>query len=190
MRYRTIFLDRDGTINSRPPKGQYVTSPDQLSLLPGAALAIAALNAAGLRVILVTNQRWLSGPSGSLATYNDIHARLERLLATEGASLDAAFHCPHAPFSCGCRKPLPGMLQRAARAYRLDLAEAVMIGDSETDVMAGRAAGTATILLHNGTDAANSSADAVASDLLAAVRLILRDDGRPTSPDGTDNAAS
>src|SRR5580704_15337432 len=92
----TVFLDRDGTINVKAPDGEYVTSPADMRLLPGAAAAIARLNAAGMRVILVTNQRWLSGPASDLAGYARVHARLEELLAAEGAHLDAAYYCPHA----------------------------------------------------------------------------------------------
>ncbi len=171
----TIFLDRDGTINVKAPAGQYITSPAGLVLLPGAAGAVARLNAAGLRVVLVTNQRWLSGPSADPAAYAAVHARLEQLLAAEGGWLDAAYHCPHAAGTCGCRKPAPGMLQRAARDHLLDLDKAVIIGDSDSDLMAGRAAGTSTIFVRPGTAGpAAPGADAEASDLPAAVRLILQ----------------
>ena len=137
----TIFLDRDGTINVKPAEGEYITSPAGLVLLPGAAGAVAKANAAGLRIVLVTNQRWLSGPAGDPARYAAVHARLEELLAAEGAWLDAAYHCPHAAAACDCRKPGPGMLQRAAREYPIELDQAVIIGDSDSDLMAGRAAG-------------------------------------------------
>jgi D-glycero-D-manno-heptose 1,7-bisphosphate phosphatase len=169
---RTVFLDRDGTLNVKAAEGEYITSPAELVLLPGAAKAVAALNAAGLRTVLVTNQRWLSEPSADPARFVAINDRLEQLLADEGARLDAAYYCPHAAGSCDCRKPLGGMLLRAAREHGLDLAESVMIGDSDTDVMAGRAAGTATVLLRSGGDEA-VGADAVVDDLAAAVRLIL-----------------
>lgn len=167
-----IFLDRDGTINVKPPDGDYVTSPADLVLLPGSARALAQLNAAGLTTILITNQRWLSGPSGDPVRYYAVHGELKRLLAAEGAWLDAAYHCPHAANTCDCRKPAPGMLLRAARDHRLDLSRAVTIGDSDTDLLAGRSAGTATILLRpNG--GGQVAADAVSRDLEAAVRLIL-----------------
>lgn len=171
---RTVFLDRDGTINVKPPEGEYVTAPDGLVLLPGAARALARLNAAGVRTVLVTNQSWLSRPSGSAAGYAAIRARLARLLAAEGARLDADYHCPHAPATCDCRKPRPGMLRRAARELRIELDRAVIIGDSDSDLLAGRAAGTSTILLRPGADrSAAVNADAVADDLPSAVRLIL-----------------
>jgi D-glycero-D-manno-heptose 1,7-bisphosphate phosphatase len=172
---RTVFLDRDGTINAKPPEGEYVTSPAELVLLPGAAQAVARLNAAGIRTVLVTNQSWLSGPSGNSAHYAAIHARLTQIFAAEGAWLDAAYHCPHSPGTCTCRKPHPGMLLRAARELRFELDSAVIIGDSDSDLLAGRAAGTSTILLRSGTDGpAAASADAVADDLASAVRLILK----------------
>ena len=169
----TVFLDRDGTINVKVGEGQYVTSPADLVLLPGAAQAVAALNAAGLRTVLVTNQRWLSRPSGDAARYNAVHVRLMQLLAREGAWLDAAYHCPHAAAACGCRKPSSGMLRRAAREHGFDLARAIIVGDSEDDIMAGRSAGTATVLIR-ADGRAEAGADAVAKDLSAAVSLILR----------------
>ena len=175
-------MDRDGTLNLKAPDGQYVTDPAGLVLLPGAAEAVARLNASGLRVILVTNQRWLSQPGYDPARYAAVHSRLVRLLAAAGARLDDAYHCPHQCGACDCRKPAPGLLMRAATEHRLDLACSVMIGDSPSDVLAGRAAGTRTILLRAGLSGptlqsvpAVRAADAEASDLSAAVDLLLRD---------------
>ena len=152
--------------------------------MPGAARAVAALNAAGLPVILATNQRWLSERRPNLSSYAAVHERLEHLLAREGAWLDAAYHCPHPPGVCDCRKPAPGMLWRAAREHGLDLSRTVLAGDSDADVAAGRAAGTATILIRGAGDA-SADADAVVRDLDAAVRLILHaavHPGRPREP--------
>lgn len=174
-RRRIVFLDRDGTINAKAPDGEYVTSPLQLSLIPGAAAAIARLNAAALRVILVTNQRWLSGPAREPMAYSRVHARLQELLAAEGAHLDAAYCCPHALGSCDCRKPAPGMLHRASREHGFTLSASVMIGDSRADVVAGRAAGAATIMLRSGKRIASLGADFLADDLAQAVSLILDD---------------
>jgi D-glycero-D-manno-heptose 1,7-bisphosphate phosphatase len=170
-RFSTVFLDRDGTVNRKAPEGQYITSPGDLALVPGAAAAISRLNAASVQVILVTNQRWLSGLP-DVAPYERVHARLEELLAEQGAHLDAAYYCPHASGSCRCRKPAAGLLERAAEERRLSLTDAVMIGDRESDIVAGRAAGTATILL-SAERKAPSSADYVVADLAAAVRLIF-----------------
>ena len=170
-----MFLDRDGTVNVKAPHQGYVTSPAGLFLIPGAAMAISRLNEAAMRVILVTNQRWLSEPARDLTDYAQVHTRLEELLAAEGAHLDAAYYCPHDRGCCGCRKPGTGMLRRASKEHRFSLGAAVMIGDSETDVSAGRAAGTATILLRSGQRAAPRDADFVVDDLAEAVHLILGD---------------
>lgn len=169
---RTVFLDRDGTINVKAAEGEYIRTPEELVLLPGAAAALATLNAAGLRTVLVTNQRWLSEKAAGPAHFALIQRRLDELLAREGARLDAAYHCPHAANSCECRKPLGGMLVRAAREHGFGLAESVMVGDSDIDMMAGRAAGAATILLRPGGRACGD-ADFVVDDLAAAVGLIL-----------------
>jgi D-glycero-D-manno-heptose 1,7-bisphosphate phosphatase len=169
-----VFLDRDGTINVKAAEGDYITSPDKLALLPGSAQAVAALNAAGLTTILITNQRWLSRSSANMAQYATVHDRLERLLAYQGARLDASYYCSHAASSCFCRKPAPGMLYTAALEHQLDLSMAVMVGDSSSDILAGKAAGTATILLRSqGSCEPIIHADAVTIDLPSAVRLIL-----------------
>ncbi len=170
---RTVFLDRDGTINVKAAAGEYIRSPDELVLLPGAAEALAALNAAGLRTVLVTNQRWLAQKAADPAAFTAVQRRLHELLAREGARLDAAYHCPHAAGSCDCRKPLAGMLVRAAQDHDFDLAESVMIGDSDSDIAAGRTAGAMTILLRSG-DENVSGADIVVDDLAAAVELIVK----------------
>ena len=172
----TVFLDRDGTINVKAAEGKYITSPNELLLLPGAAKAVSTLNVAGLRTVLVTNQRWLSAPFDDLGRYAAVHARLLQLLAAEGARLDAAYHCPHAIATCDCRKPGSGMLLRAAREHRFDLAKTVIVGDSAHDVVAGHSVGSATVLIRADGRAdgrAAGGADAVVNDLSAAVRLIL-----------------
>ncbi len=176
-RMAAVLLDRDGTVNIKAPAGRYITSPGELVLLPGAAGAIAQLNAASVQVILVTNQRWLSTMT-DMMPYERVHARLEELLAENGAYLDGAYYCPHADGYCHCRKPAPGMLERAAEEHLFSLTEAVMIGDSESDIEAGRAAGTATILLSAAPHAPSRADDAVAN-LAEAVRLILGDRSRP-----------
>jgi D-glycero-D-manno-heptose 1,7-bisphosphate phosphatase len=102
-----------------------------------------------------------------------VHVRLVQLLAAEGARLDAAYHCPHATATCDCRKPGSGMLRRAAREHGFDPATAIIVGDSEDDIVVGRSAGTATVLIRaEGGEGVGS--DAVVDDLSAAVQLILR----------------
>jgi D-glycero-D-manno-heptose 1,7-bisphosphate phosphatase len=143
-----IFLDRDGTLNRKAPEGEYIRYPAELALLPGAASAVRRINAAGIPAILVTNQRWLSGPTADAATYLAVARELARQLAIEGAALDASYVCPHDIGRCGCRKPKPGLLTRAAAELGISLTDSVMIGDAPTDVQAGLAAGLATVLIN------------------------------------------
>jgi len=174
QRLQAVFLDRDGTINVKPAAGKYIRSPAELTLLPGAANAIAALNAAGLLTILVTNQRWLAEESTDSDSYIAVQVQLEQLLAREGARLDAAYCCPHAVGVCQCRKPGAGMLLRAAYEHAFDLNRAVIIGDTDSDTRAGLSVGAAAIRIGSPSDRVpDACADAVACDLYAAVRLLL-----------------
>jgi D-glycero-D-manno-heptose 1,7-bisphosphate phosphatase len=147
------FLDRDGTINVKAAEGDYVESPDQLVLIPGAAAAIRRLNDAGLKAIVITNQRGIALGRMSEGDLEAVHARLEQLLADEaGARLDAIFHCPHGLDSCDCRKPEVGLFLRAQERWpEIDLGRSAMVGDSEKDVLAGKRLGMATILLGGDT---------------------------------------
>ena len=166
-----VFLDRDGTLNVKALEG-YVTRPDDLVLLPGAAAAVRRLNERGVPVLLVTNQRCIARGLLSDAGYAAVAARLRRLLAAAGARLDSEYVCPHDAGHCDCRKPLPGLLRRAVLDRPgLDLRRCALVGDTESDVAAGRAVGAATIrLAPMGT---SSAADATAPDLAAAVGLLL-----------------
>jgi len=128
------FLDRDGTIIRDTA---YVRDPDDVELLPGVAPAIRRLNDRSLPVIVVTNQ---SGIARGLLTeqdYERVRMRLDKLLAAEGARIDATYHCPHHPdFSgpCNCRKPGLELYLRAAADHGLDLARSFYVGDRMRDV--------------------------------------------------------
>jgi D-glycero-D-manno-heptose 1,7-bisphosphate phosphatase len=143
------FLDRDGTINVKAPEGDYVKSPEEVTLLPGAARAVRALNDAGVVTVVVTNQRGIALGRMSERDLDAVNERVAALLDEEaGARLDKVLHCPHDEGVCDCRKPGIGMLRRAAAEVPgLSLEHSVMIGDSESDVQAGRTAGMRTIRL-------------------------------------------
>jgi len=129
-----VFLDRDGTIVHDP---DYLRNPDDVELLPGAARAIARLNARGLPVIVVTNQ---SGIARGLFTHDDydvVRLRLDELLAAQGAHVDASYYCPHHPDytgACDCRKPGTLLYRQAAASHAIDLACSVFVGDRWRDV--------------------------------------------------------
>lgn len=147
---KAVFFDRDGTLNKYIG---FLRSVDELELLPGAAEMVKKANEAGYLAILVTNQPVIARGEVSWNELNEIHNKLETLLGQRGAYLDDIFVCPHHPdkgyegerveykIDCDCRKPKPGMLLQAAEKYNIDLAESYMIGDSESDMKAGEAAG-------------------------------------------------
>ena len=165
---RAIFLDRDGTINRYVG---FLRDVGQFELLPGAAEAIRRINASGYLAIVVTNQPVIARGEVTREQLREIHDKMETLLGREGAYVDAIYYCPHHPhrgypgevaelkIDCGCRKPKPGMLLQAAEDYNIDLTKSWMIGDSENDVQAGRAAGCRTMRI--GENGSTSLLDAV-----------------------------
>jgi len=168
-----VLLDRDGTINVKAPEGSYITAPEQLELLPGAADAIRALNEAGVPVVVVTNQRGIALGHMTEDDLAGVHARLGCLLHQSRARVDGIFYCPHDKGLCQCRKPGTLLLRQAQGQLALDtLANSVMIGDSPSDVEAGRRLGARTILLSPGSAAAGTGAE-VAISLLDAVSRLL-----------------
>lgn len=170
-----VLLDRDGTINVKAREGNYITSPEQVQLLPGAGEAIRALNEAGVPVVVVTNQRGIALGRMTERTVNLVHERLADLLLEHGATMDEVFHCPHEKALCMCRKPGTLMLRRAQ--WRLGLATlrgSAMIGDSTSDVEAGQRVGARTILLSRGVGTSAPAGVEVAGSLLEAVIRILR----------------
>ncbi len=143
-----VFLDRDGTINVKAPEGDYITRPEQLQLLGGAAEGIRMLNRARVPVVVITNQRGIALGRMNETDLMAVHSRLRQLLLQHDASIDAILYCPHDKGVCACRKPGTLLLRRARCLLGLStLGETVMIGDSPSDVEAGRRAGARTVLL-------------------------------------------
>jgi D-glycero-D-manno-heptose 1,7-bisphosphate phosphatase len=143
-----IFLDRDGVLNEEV---NYLHDPKDLVMVPRAAEAVARFNAAKIPVYVVTNQAGIGRGYYGLEDYRAVNAKMSALLAAEGAHIDDWYLCPHAPTAdCPCRKPRPGMLQLAAREHALDLPRSVLVGDKDSDLEAGRAAGCQTILVRTG----------------------------------------
>lgn len=153
---KAIFLDRDGTINKYVG---FLRDIDDFELLPGVTEAIKKINASGHLAIVVTNQPVVARGEVDFGQLNEIHNKMETLLGFEGAYVDAIYYCPHHPHSgyeggipelkidCDCRKPKPGMLLKAAQDFNIDLSESWMVGDSENDILAGKAAGANTVLI-------------------------------------------
>jgi D-glycero-D-manno-heptose 1,7-bisphosphate phosphatase len=173
---RAVFLDRDGVINV---DHGYVHKVEHFRFVPGSDVAMARLQAAGWRLVVVTNQAGLARGLYSTDDYERFTAHLRQQLAAAGVQLDAVLHCPHLPdaaveayrLACNCRKPGPGMLMQAARELSLDLAASVIVGDRLSDVLAGRAAGVGRCVLVKSGHALEPGdaqrADAVYDDLAA-----------------------
>jgi D-glycero-D-manno-heptose 1,7-bisphosphate phosphatase len=170
-RPRLVLLDRDGTLNRKPPEGDYVKRVAELELLPGAGRAVRGLNNAGIPVAVVTNQRGVALGRIAPGELEQIHSALVQRLAVDGAHLDAIYHCPHEHGECDCRKPQPGLLVRASAHFGVPLEEAAMVGDSDSDVEAGRRAGAVTVQLVGPGEP--SRADLTAADVAGAVELLL-----------------
>lgn len=137
-----VLLDRDGTLNVHRPG--YIASSAELRLRPGAARAVGQLTRAGIRTVLVTNQRGIATGLLSEQQLVEVHTALVERLARAGGRLDGIEVCPHQTGTCDCRKPLPGMLLRAlARAPWARPERVVMVGDQPSDEAAAHAAGVA-----------------------------------------------
>lgn len=172
----TAFLDRDGTINRKPPEGSYVCEPSQLELLPGVGSAIGRLNRAGIKVIVVTNQRAVARGLMDESTLLDVHRRMRCLLEAQDAAVDRIYSCVHEVGTCACRKPDPGLLLKAmAEDPAITRSPFVMIGDSDSDVAAGRLVGAETVRLSDDRLADREAAGAshVARTLSDAVDWVL-----------------
>lgn len=172
---RAVFLDRDGVINRKAAGEGYVTSWEEIDLLPGAAQGISILKRFGFLVIVVTNQRCVAKGLLSAGELEYIHAQLCDQVAAMGGRIDQVYYCPHEKEPrCECRKPSPGMLLAAAREHRIELKSSWMIGDSDDDVEAGRAVGCRTARVVGHHTSVNSRPDVVASSLIDAVKQLLR----------------
>ncbi len=181
---KAVFLDRDGTIVVHEP---YLSSPDQLKLLPNVAEGIRLFKEHGYLIIVVTNQSGVARGFFNEEHLVLIHKKLLHMLKDAGIRIDDIYYCPHHTegvveqyaFDCDCRKPKPKMLLNAARQHNIDVTQSVMIGDSEVDMQAGKNAGCTTVLIRNGCpDDTNSNSisgtDYVVRDLLEAARLFVR----------------
>ncbi|KEO85135.1 D-glycero-alpha-D-manno-heptose-1,7-bisphosphate 7-phosphatase [Tumebacillus flagellatus] len=145
MSQPAVFLDRDGVINDHVT---YVNTPEDLILFPGVGTAIKSLRDGGYQVFVVTNQGGIGLGHMKEENLHRIHEKMERELEQDGAVIDEIAYCPHKPHAkCACRKPEPKMILDLARKYDVDLSRSFMVGDRETDVEAGRKAGTRTVFI-------------------------------------------
>ena len=145
------------------PEGSYVTAWADFRVLPGVPEAIARLNQAGLRVIVVSNQRGIALGLYTAADVAAIHDNLQGVLEAHGAHVDAFYVCPHNKEQCNCRKPLPGMFEQARRAFPdITASTSAMVGDSLSDIEFGKRLGMRTLFIEGGSEQRKAGADEAA----------------------------
>jgi len=177
---RAVFVDRDGTLNINI---EYLSDPEKYRLYPGVAEGLRLLKDAGFMIVVITNQSGIGRGFFDIGTLEKIHERMRSMLASEGASIDAIYHCPHHPQDrCACRKPGTELFERAIRDLGIDPERSFVIGDMRMDIAAGQKIGARTALVpepHNrartlkemkGWDA---RPDFVGEDFLSAARWVL-----------------
>jgi len=139
---RVVFLDRDGVLNRKPAKGQYVTKPEEFVWLPDSIGGVVRLSKAGYRVCIVTNQAGVARGMVDPQDLQKIHEGLSTEVERSGGHIDAIYFCPHHwDEKCQCRKPQPGMFFSAQRSLHCDLTRSYFVGDQDDDRLAAERAG-------------------------------------------------
>lgn len=174
-KHKAVFLDRDGVINKKAPEGDYIKSWDEFKFLSDVDVAIRRLNEKGFLVVVVSNQRGIARGVMTEDDLKEIHTRMKYELCKGGTIIDAIYYCPHdVDAHCGCRKPNPGLLFRAAKEHDIDLERSWMIGDSKSDIEAGKRARCKAILLANPDPVCSGvEREFIAKSLAEAVNWIL-----------------
>ena len=186
MKRRAVFLDRDGTLLE---EAGYLDRLERLVFFPYSIDAVRLLNRAGFAVIIVTNQAGVARGIFKESFVAEAHGYITAALTAGGAHVDAIYYCPHHPEAtveayrqhCDCRKPLPGMLTRAASDLDVSLADSFVVGDRWHDLAAGQHVGARGILVRTGygrteeaAPAARVAPAAIADNAIEAVSWILR----------------
>lgn len=149
---KACFIDRDGVLIEEV---NYLSSTEQVKLIPGTAKALGTLEDQGYLRIIISNQSGVARGYFDENAVDEVTRHIDSLLAREGVSINGWFYCPHHPkgsvdeyaFSCDCRKPEPGMLRQAQDKFDVDMSASCMIGDKLSDIQAGLNAGCGTNIL-------------------------------------------
>jgi histidinol-phosphate phosphatase family protein len=162
----TIFIDRDGVINR--DRVDYVNCWYEWVWIDGVIDAVVNLKNAGFRVVIFTNQSCIRREIITQQQLDEIHERMSEAFAEAGALLDGIYVCPHGNRDkCDCRKPMPGLILRAAHELDIDLTQSVVVGDAARDIIAGQKAGAArTVLVRTGKGAVTEKENQVKPDII------------------------
>ncbi len=143
---KAILLDRDGVINVKLPQDRYVRSPSEFDFVSGSIQALWILRKLGFLLVIITNQRGIALGRHNEEDLEKVHRHMSEELLKNGIELDGIYYCPHDSIAhCQCRKPAPGMIFEACDDLNIDLVNSYMVGDSASDIEAGRKAGSMTV---------------------------------------------
>jgi len=148
---KAIFLDRDGVINQE--RKDYVKTIDELKIFENISEIILKLKKNNYLIIVITNQSAINRGLTNIKKLNEIHNDIQNQLAKSNTQIDAFYFCPHRPDeNCLCRKPKPGLILKASEDFDIDLKSSWMIGDNNSDILAGQNAGCKSIKIKNNLD--------------------------------------
>jgi len=169
---RAIFLDRDGVINKKAKEHDYIKKWGEFEFLPHITDVISQLNKKFL-VVVVSNQGGISRKMMTVNDVNSIHSNMQLELKKNNAIIDKVYFCPHyVQDNCMCRKPQPGLILQAAKDLNINLSKSYMIGDSGSDMEAGKKAGCKTVLCSDSFLEKNIKPDFVVKDILEILKVV------------------
>ena len=153
--YKAVFLDRDGVLNKE--RKDYVKSTKELEIYENISQCIKKLKDNDFKIIVITNQSAINRKLTDHENVEKIHNTIQNYLKTRGTQIDGFYYCPHTPDEgCFCRKPKPGLLKNAAHDMNIDLNISWMIGNNDSDVLAGKNAGCKSIKIKNNSELNNA----------------------------------
>ncbi len=158
--FDTLFLDRDGVINKKL-EGRYVRNLSEFEFLPGVLNAISQLSKVFIRIIIVTNQQGIAKGIMSENDLNVLHAQMKESIKRSGGKIDKIYFCPClASENCECRKPNPGMIQKAVKDFpSIIIKKSYLVGDSDSDIEAGKRMNLHTIKVNDNYTLAKWTSD-------------------------------
>ena len=163
---KAVFLDRDGVINQCAAPHHYIAEWKDFIFLPGVEQALKKLRDAGFQLIMISNQRGIARGMFTFDQVNELHGHMQSYLRSVNAQLDGIYICPHNEGECNCRKPNIGLFLQAEQDFRIDKRHSWMVGDTATDIEAGRRYGVRTIFTTSLSDAAKQILDCDMADKL------------------------
>lgn len=185
---KAVFIDRDGVINKDPggwTKYNYVTRWSEFNFLPGVFEAFKKLNRSGMKAVIISNQAGVSKGYFSKKDLDAVTARMTDEIVKNGGRIEKVYYCTHKDEdNCHCRKPKAGLLEMAGKELGIELNGSYFIGDTKTDVMAGRLAGCRTVAVLSGKATEeemkkwSAKPDYIFKDLLEAVGWLIQKEAR------------